>query len=49
MDKIAINMGVEKRLNIAIKELEKAKLFDFQIVNDKIENAVSKLKEIISK
>ena len=40
---------IEKRLNIAIEELEKAKLFDFQIVNDKIENAVSKLKEIISK
>ena len=38
---------IQKRLAIAVGEIEKAKDFDFQIVNDKVENAVSQLEKII--
>lgn len=37
---------IQNRLNIALGELEQAKKFDFNVVNDEIENAVSALEKI---
>ena len=39
---------IQNRLNIALGELEKAKKFDFNIVNDEIQNAVAALEQITS-
>ena len=40
---------IQNRLNIALGELERAKKFDFNIVNDEIQNAVSALEKITAR
>ena len=39
---------IQKRLSEVKKELESAKKYDYQVVNDKVENAILKLEEIIA-
>ncbi len=39
---------IKKRLNIVKRELELSEQFDYKIVNDSIENAVSELEKVIS-
>ena len=39
--------AIQKRLNSTKLEMENSKLFDYQVVNDNIENAVKKLEEIM--
>ena len=38
---------IQKRMSVIKEEMENSKQFDYIIVNDKVENAVSKLEEII--
>jgi len=38
---------IQKRLDFVKNELELAKQFDYQIVNDSVENAISRLQEVI--
>ncbi len=39
--------AIQKRLNFTKLEIENSKYFDFQVINDDIENAVKKLEEIL--
>ena len=39
--------AIQKRLNFTKLEIENSKYFDYQVVNDDIENAVKKLEEIL--
>lgn len=39
--------AIQKRLECVKSELEKSKLYDYIIINDKVENAVNKIIEII--
>jgi len=38
---------IKKRLSIAAKEIKEAKKYDYTVVNDNINNAVSRLKSIV--
>lgn len=40
--------AIQKRLNTVKSEMENSKYFDFQVVNDSIDNAVCKLEEIMN-
>ena len=39
--------AIQKRLNSTKLEMENSKYFDYQVVNDNIDNAVKKLEEIM--
>lgn len=39
--------AIQKRLNFTKLEIENSKYFDYQVINDDIENAVKKLEEIL--
>ena len=39
---------IQKRLNEVKKELECAKQYDYTVINDKVENAISALEKIIT-
>ena len=41
--------AIQKRLNFTKLEIENSKFFDYQVVNDDIENAVKKLEELLCK
>ena len=41
--------AIQKRLNSTKLEIENSKFFDYQVVNDNIDNAVKKLEEILCK
>ena len=41
--------AIQKRLNSTKLEIENSKFFDYQVVNDNIENAVKKLEDILCK